>query len=96
MIAGFANQREIELLHESGFSPEQAIRIATLNGATYLGIAHELGTVEAGKLADLVVLEGDPTSDITAVRNVRLVFKDGIGYDPARLIQAVQGLVGFH
>ena len=96
VIAGFANQREIELLHESGFSPEQAIRIATLNGATYLGIAHELGTVEAGKLADLVVLEGDPTSDITAVRNVRLVFKDGIGYDPARLIQAVQGLVGFH
>ena len=61
VVAGFANQREVELLHESGFTAEEAIRISTLNGAIYLGIEDELGTVERGKLADLVVLEGDPT-----------------------------------
>ena len=96
VVAGFANQRMVELFHEAGFTPEQAIQIATLNGATYLEIADELGTVEVGKLADLVVLQGDPSADITAVRNVRVVFKDGIGYDPKRLIQAVAGTVGFH
>ena len=96
IVPGYANQRMVELLHEAGFTPEEAIRIATLNGAVYLDVEDDLGTVERGKLADLVVLEGDPTADITAVRDVRLVFKDGIGYDPERLIQAVEGKVGFH
>ncbi len=96
VVAGFANQREVELLHESGFTAEEAIRISTLNGAIYLGIEDELGTVERGKLADLVVLEGDPTADITAVRNVRFVFKDGIGYDPVRLMRSVAGWVGLY
>ena len=96
VVAGFANQRMVELLHETGFSPEQAIQISTLNGATYLEREDELGTVAPGKLADLVVLDGDITSDITAVRNVSLVFKDGIGYDPTLLIAAVKGSVGFH
>ena len=94
-VAGFANQRFVELLHEAGFTPEQSIRIATLNGAIYLEIADELGTLEPGKLADLIVLEGDPTVRIADVRNVRLVFKDGIGYDAGRLIEAVEGKVGF-
>ena len=96
VVAGFANQRMVELLHEAGFTPEQAIQISTLNGAIHLEIEDERGTVAPGKLADLVVLDGDPTSDITAVRNVHIVFKDGIGYDPALLIAAVKGSVGFH
>ena len=96
VIPGFANQRMVELLHEAGFTPEESIRISTLNGATFLEVDNELGTVEQGKLADLVVLQGDPSSDITAVRNVRLVFKNGIGYDPAALLQAVRGRVGYH
>lgn len=95
-VAGFANQRMVELLNEAGFKPEQAIRIATLNGAIFLGVADELGSVEPGKLADLLVLRGDPTADITAVRRVRLVFKDGIGYDPERLQKAVAGSVGIY
>ena len=95
-VPGYANQRIVELLHEAGFSAEEAIRIATLNGATYLQVAGELGTVQPGKLADLIVLAGDPTSDITAVRKVRLVFKDGIGYDATRLLEAVRGSVGVY
>lgn len=95
IIPGFANQRSVEMLEEAGFTPEQAIKIVTLNGATLLKVADQLGTVAAGKLADLIVLRGDPSADITAVENVRLVFKDGVGYDPARLLKAVEGLVGY-
>ncbi len=94
VIAGFANQRMVELLHEAGFTPEESIKIASLNGAILLGVDDQLGTVEPGKLGDLIVLEGDPTTDITSVRNVVLVFKDGLGYDPDQLIEAARGSVG--
>jgi imidazolonepropionase-like amidohydrolase len=50
--------------------------------------------VEAGKLADLVVIAGDPVARPSDIRNVALVFKDGVGYDPARLVGSVRGLVG--
>ena len=96
VIPGYANQRIIEIFHEVGFSAEEAIRIATLNGAIYLDMADEIGTVEAGKLADLVVLEGDPSVDISAVRRVRLVFKDGVGYNPTSLAEAAKGRVGVY
>lgn len=94
VVAGFSNQRALELLVESGFTPEQAVRIATLNGARYLGRDGEIGTVAAGKRADLVVVDGDPSTDITAVRHVRMVFKAGIGYDSAKLVEATRGMVG--
>jgi imidazolonepropionase-like amidohydrolase len=96
VVPGWANQRQIELLHEGGFSAEQAIRIGTLNGATQLGVEREVGSIAPGKLADLTVVEGNPSADITAVRNVRWVFKDGIGYDPAKLIAAAKGVVGLY
>ncbi len=93
-LFGYGDQRNYELLLEGGFSPEVAVQVLTLNGAKVLGRDDELGSVEAGKLADLVVLEGDPASDPTAIRQVRLVFKDGVGYDPAPLVEAVEGQVG--
>jgi imidazolonepropionase-like amidohydrolase len=96
VIAGFANHRELELLVEAGFSPEEAIRIGTLNGARYLGRADRIGSVETGKSADLVVVAGDPSRRIRHVENVQIVFKDGIGYDPAKLIDSVKGVVGLH
>lgn len=96
VVAGFSNQRQVELLREAGLTSEQAIQVATSNGAKYLGVLNERGTVQVGKLADLVVLEGDAAADITAVRNVRLVFKDGIGYDPVRLRKAAEGAVGLY
>ncbi|HEY3949506.1 amidohydrolase family protein [Phenylobacterium sp.] len=94
VIPGFGDQREIELLVEAGFRPEEAVKIATLNGATYLGLADRIGTVAPGKDADLVVVKGDPSKTITDVENVEIVFKDGVGYDPAKLLDSVKGRYG--
>lgn len=93
-LPGFGDQREVELLVEAGFSPEGAIRIATLNGATYLGLADRIGSIAPGKDADLVVVKGDPARDISNVEKVEIVFKDGVGYDPARLLDSVKGRFG--
>jgi imidazolonepropionase-like amidohydrolase len=94
VIPGYSNQRELELLVESGFTPLEAIKICTLNGATYLGRADRVGSIALGKQADLVVVAGDPSTRISDVRNVQMVFKQGVGYDPAKLIESVKGKVG--
>lgn len=93
-LPGYGDQRNYELLIEGGFSPVEAIQILTLNGAKVLGTDSELGSVEAGKIADLVVIEGDPVARPAEIRNVRTVFKHGVGYDSAKLIEAVKGQVG--
>ena len=93
-LAGFGDQRNYELFIEAGFTPAQAVQIMSANGARILGVADRLGTVEPGKLADLVVLRGDLTADPTVIRNVTIVFKDGIGFDSAKLLASVQGRVG--
>jgi enamidase len=94
VVPGYSNQRQIELLVEAGFAPVEAIRIATLNGARYLGRDARIGSLAAGKQADLVLLAGDPSTTIADVRKVDTVFRAGIGYDPARLIESVTGRVG--
>jgi imidazolonepropionase-like amidohydrolase len=94
VIAGFGDQREVELLVEAGFTPLEAIHIATSNGAQYLGELDRIGTIAAGKQADLVVIKGDPSKKIEDIENVETVFKDGIGYDSAKLVESVRGLVG--
>jgi imidazolonepropionase-like amidohydrolase len=94
VIAGFGDQREVELLVEAGFTPLEAIHIATYNGAQYLGEADKIGTISRGKQADLVVVKGDPSQKIEDIENVEIVFKDGIGYDSAKLIESVRGMVG--
>jgi enamidase len=94
VIPGYSNQRELELLVEGGFTPIEAIRIGTLNGATYLGRDARVGSIAAGKQADLVVIDGDPSKTIADVRKVETVFKQGVGYDPAKLIASVSGRVG--
>src|SRR5216117_2925791 len=93
-LAGFGDQRNYELFIEAGFTPAQAVRIMTANGARILGVDNRLGTVERGKLADLVLLHGDLVAEPSVIRNVTLVFKDGVGYDSAKLIASVQGRVG--
>jgi imidazolonepropionase-like amidohydrolase len=93
-IPGFANQREVELLVEAGFTPLEAIHIATYNGARYLGELDHIGSIAPGKQADLVVVKGDPSSQISDIEAVEMVFKDGVGYDPAKLLNSVRGLVG--
>ena len=94
ILAGFGDQREVELLVEAGFTPLEAIHIATSNGAQYLGEADRIGTIATGKAADLVVIKGDPSKKIEDIESVEIVFKDGIGYDPAKLIESVRGIAG--
>ncbi|HYM79230.1 MAG TPA: amidohydrolase family protein [Candidatus Dormibacteraeota bacterium] len=94
VIAGFGDQREVELLVEAGFTPLEAIHIATYNGAQYLGELDRIGTIAAGKQADLVVIKGDPSKKIEDIENVETVFKEGVGYDSAKLIESVRGVVG--
>jgi imidazolonepropionase-like amidohydrolase len=94
VIAGFGDQREVELLVEAGFTPLEAIHIATANGAQYLGDLDRIGTIAPGKQADLVVIKGDPSKKIEDIENVETVFKDGVGYDSAKLIESVRGTVG--
>jgi imidazolonepropionase-like amidohydrolase len=94
VIAGFGDQREVELLVEAGFTPLQAIHIASSNGAEFLGELDKIGTLAPGKAADLVVIHGDPSGNIKDIENVEVVFKDGVGYDSAKLIDSVKGMVG--
>lgn len=93
VVAGYGDQRELELLVDAGFRPEAAIEIATRNGASFMGERH-VGTVEPGMQADLVVVRGDPAKNISDVRNVEMVFKDGVAYDPRVLVAAATGRVG--
>jgi Amidohydrolase family len=94
VLPGFGDQREIELLVEAGFTPVQAIQIATENGALYLGQQDRIGTLAPGKQADLVLIKGDPSKRIDEIENVETVFKAGIGYDSKKLIDSVRGQVG--
>jgi len=94
VVPGFGDQREIELLVEAGFSPVEAIKVATLNGAVYLGKQDQIGSVAVGKNADLVVMKGDPSTKISDVENVEIVFKDGVGYDSEKLLESVRGRYG--
>jgi imidazolonepropionase-like amidohydrolase len=95
-LAGFGDQREIELLVQAGFTPLEALRIGSYNGAEFLGRTQEIGTIAPGKAADLVVIHGDPSKNIEDIEKVEIVFKDGVGYDSAKLIDAVRGQVGLH
>lgn len=93
-LPGYGDQRNHELLVEAGFSPVESIRIMTLNGAKVLGVDKDLGSIEAGKIADLAVVRGNPAANAADIRNTTIVFKDGVGYDSAKLISAVKGTIG--
>jgi imidazolonepropionase-like amidohydrolase len=94
VLPGFGDQREIELLVEAGFTPEEAIHIGTENGAIYLGREDRIGTLAAGKQADMVLVKGDPSKKIDDIENVETVFKSGVGYDANKLVESVRGQVG--
>ena len=96
VVAGYANQRELELLVEAGLTPLEAIKVATLSGAQYLGRSARVGSIIVGKQADLVVVRGDPSSRIGDIENIETVFKGGVGYDSAKLFASVKGQVGLH
>jgi imidazolonepropionase-like amidohydrolase len=93
-LPGFGDQRNYELLLEAEFTPPEALQIMTLNGAKVLGVDRDLGSIAAGKIADLVLIEGDPVARPAEIRKVVTVFKDGVGYDSKKLIASVEGLIG--
>jgi imidazolonepropionase-like amidohydrolase len=94
VVAGFGDLREVELLVEAGFTPVEAIKIASLNGAAFLGEDSRIGSIAVGKQADLMIVKGNPATNINEIEKVEIVFKDGVGYDSEKLIESVQGLVG--
>ncbi len=94
VLAGFGDQREVELLVEAGFTPVEAIHIATANGAQFLGVLDRVGTLEVGKAADVMLIHGDPSKNIADIEKLETVFKDGVGYDSAKLIESVRGQAG--
>jgi enamidase len=96
VVPGFSAKRQVELLVEAGFSPEQAVKISTLNGARYLDRDSEVGSVEAGKRADLVLISGDPGADPKAFDNIETVFKAGVGYRSQAIIDSLKEQVGLY
>jgi imidazolonepropionase-like amidohydrolase len=95
-LAGYGSWRAIELLVEAdGFTPLEAIKIATLNGAIALGMDKKIGTIEVGKSADLLIIDGDPSKNINDIQKVQYVFRNGVGYNSKKLFDSVKGKVGF-
>lgn len=94
VLAGYGSLRAIELLTKEGFTPIEAIRIATYNGAIALGNQKNIGSIESGKTADLVVIDGNIADDINNIEKVRLVFRHGIGFDSQKLLNQLKGQVG--
>jgi hypothetical protein len=88
-MAGFALHRELELYERAGIPAAQVLRIATLGSAEVAGRADQLGSIEPGKLADMILVDGDPTARMSDIRNVRLVMKDGVLFDAASLYRAI-------
>jgi len=95
-VAGYANQRNIEILVEAGFSVTDAIKVATYNGAIFLKKENEIGTVESGKVADLILINGNLEQNIKNIRKTEIIFKDGIGFDSQKLFESVKGQVGLN
>ena len=95
-LPGFGDQRNFELLREADFAPEQVVQIMAANGAKILGIDDETGTIEVGKLAEMVLLSGNLAADPTVIKNVTIVFKDGVGYDSPAMLDSIRGRVGIH
>jgi imidazolonepropionase-like amidohydrolase len=96
VLPAYGSRTEIELLVQGGFSVPQAIKIATLNGARYLERDKMIGSVEVGKRADLVLIDGNLETNIRDIRNTEIVFKNGIGFDSKKIFESVKGHVGLN
>jgi enamidase len=96
VIPGFSVRRQLELMMQGGFPFPQALQICTLNGARFLGRDSDVGSVEVGKRADLLLIDGDPVSDLTALQRMSHVFKAGVGYRTQAIFDALRGKVGLY
>src|SRR5262245_27461805 len=95
-LPGFGDQRNVQLLVKAGFTLPEAIKIATSNGAELLGESSRIGTLTTGKQADILLIKGNPMSNLADLERIEIVFKDGVGYDSAKLIASVKGSVGLY
>ena len=95
-VAGYANQRVVELFIEAGFTLVEAIKISSLNGAEYLERDAEVGSLVVGKKADLVLINGDLEADVANIRKMEIVFKNGVGFDSQKIFESMKGKVGMH
>ncbi|MCZ6769652.1 MAG: amidohydrolase family protein, partial [Acidobacteria bacterium] len=86
-LPGWSVHQEMELFVQAGSSPMEALQAATLNNARVLNKQRDLGTLEPGKYADLVILDADPLEDITHTQEIHLVIKDGLVLDPGVLLK---------
>ncbi|HEY0411584.1 MAG TPA: amidohydrolase family protein [Allosphingosinicella sp.] len=96
VVPGWSARRQVQLLVEGGFTFPDALKIATLNGARYLGREREVGSVEVGKRADLILIDGDPVRDPAALDRMPFVFKAGVGYGTQAIFDALKGVVGLY
>ncbi|WP_339914075.1 amidohydrolase family protein [uncultured Brevundimonas sp.] len=96
VIPGWSSKRQLQLMVEAGFGFEQALNMATLEGARFLDRDTEVGSIEVGKRADLILIDGDPVADPGALDRMPLVFKAGVGYDTAAIFTSLQQTVGLH
>jgi imidazolonepropionase-like amidohydrolase len=94
LLPGFAYHRELLAMTYAGIPPAAVLKAATINGAKALGIDARLGSIEAGKLADLYIVRGNPLDDIKVARDIKLVLKDGVVFNPAELLQSAVGKIG--
>jgi hypothetical protein len=88
-IAGFTLQRELELYVEAGLTPSQVLQVATWNGARYARVLDDRGAITPGRRADLILVDGDPTQNISDIRKVALVVKGDVAYYPAEVHEAL-------
>ncbi|MBK9982281.1 MAG: amidohydrolase family protein [Saprospiraceae bacterium] len=95
-IAGYANIWTLETLIKSGFTTSEAVMLCSLKGAEYLRKQFDTGSIEKGKAADLILMDGNLTIDPGSIRHIRYVFKDGIGYDSKAIFDSVKGKVGLY
>ena len=93
-LPGFAYHRELLAMTYAGLPPATVLKAATINGATALGVEDRLGSVEPGKIADLVIVRGNPLDDIKAARDIRVVVKEGVAHDPEALLLSAEGKIG--
>lgn len=96
VVAGFSNVRELELLIEAGFALPEAVKISTKNGAVFLGVDQDVGTLETGKRADLIVFKGSVATDLKALREIQWTMKTGVAYDRAKILAAMKGKIGLY